>query len=82
MKILIFLKKNLYFQGFEVLKINKKLEKIDETSMQLWSRKIKSQKSRQNWIWEGLGLHLGGGWDGLGRLLSTFDHFLVVFLMF
>ena len=35
-----------------------------------------------NLIWEDLGLHLGGGWDGLGRLLATFGRPLVVFLVF
>ena len=30
----------------------------------------------------GLGLHLGGVWDGLGRLLGTFGRFWTVFLVF
>ena len=50
--------------------------------MQIWSRKIKSQKSRQNWIWEGLGLHLGGVWDALGRLLGAPGPLLVAFWAF
>ena len=43
---------------------------------------MKNQKSIKNWIWEGLGLHLGGVWDGLGRLLDTFGRFLAVFWVF
>ena len=32
----------------------------------------------KKWIWVGLGLHLGGGWDALGRLLATFGRLLNV----
>ena len=50
--------------------------------MQIWNRKIKNKKSLKKWIWEGFGLHLGGGWDVLGRLLATFGHLLAVFCTF
>ena len=43
---------------------------------------MKNKKSIKNWIWEGLGLHLGGVWDGLGRLLGTFGRFLAVLGVF
>ena len=32
----------------------------------------KVTKCLKEWIWEGLGLHLGGGWHGLGCLFGTF----------
>ena len=40
--------------------------------MQILGREQKATKCIKEWIWEGLGLHLGGGWRGLGRLLGTF----------
>ena len=39
--------------------------------MQIWNGKTKAKKSPKNRIWEGLGLHLGGVWHGLGRLLGA-----------
>ena len=48
--------------------------------MQISSREISNKKSLQNSIWEGLGLHLGGAWDGLGRLLGALGPLLPVFL--
>ena len=50
--------------------------------MQFWSGEIEAKKSPKNWIWEGLGLHLGGGlaasvaslgrsWALLGRFLGV-----------
>ena len=50
--------------------------------MQIWSGKIKAKKSLKNWIWEGLGLHLGGFWEGPGRLLGALGRFLAVLLAF
>ena len=50
--------------------------------MQIWSQKKKATKCVKKWIWEGLGLHLEGVWDGLGRLLGTSGRFLAVFLVF
>ena len=50
--------------------------------MQISSREISNKKSLQNSIWEGLGLHLGGAWDGLGRLLGALGPLLPVFLTF
>ena len=47
--------------------------------MQILDVKNKAPKWLQNWIWEGLGLRLGGIWDGLGGLLGTFGGFLAVF---
>jgi len=50
--------------------------------MQILDVKKKAPKWLQNWIWEGLGLRLGGIWDGLGGLLGIFGRFLAVFLVF
>ena len=50
--------------------------------MQFWNGKIKAKKSLKNWIWEGLGLHLGGFWEGPGRLLGALGRFLAVLLAF
>ena len=47
--------------------------------MQIWIRKIKDKKPLKNWIWDGFGLHLGGGWDALGRLLASLGRLLAVF---
>ena len=47
--------------------------------MQILNVKKEAPKLLKDWIWEGLGLHLGGSWDGLGVLLATFGRFLVVF---
>ena len=59
---------------------------IDKKTMQIWNRKIKSKKSLNNRFWEGFGLHLGGVWDALGRLLgaswrsgASLGHLLIVF---
>ena len=46
--------------------------------MQIWNRKIEGQKFLKNWIWNGLGLHLGGVWDALGRLGVTFGRILIL----
>ena len=70
-KIIVFPMENCYFQGFELAKINQK-------SMQISYGKIKSKKMLKKWIWDGLGLHLGGGWDALGRLLVTLGRFLAI----
>ena len=50
--------------------------------MQIENGKKGTTKCLKNWIWEGLGLHLGGGWGGLGRLLGTFGCFLTIFWRF
>ena len=50
--------------------------------MQISDGKNQARKSLQNWIWEGLGLHLGGVWDGLGLFWRPLGGFLVVFLVF
>ena len=36
--------------------------------MQILNGKKKATKCLKKWIWEGLGLHLGRVWDGLGLL--------------
>ena len=36
----------------------------------------------QKWFWEGLGLHLGGVWASLGRLVGALGGFLAVFWAF
>ena len=40
---------------------------------------MKSKKSIKNWIWEGLGLHLGRVWEALGRLLDALGSILAIF---
>ena len=50
--------------------------------MQDLKRKIKAKKIASKWIWDGLGLNLGRLWDGLGRLLVSFGHLLVVSWLF
>ena len=47
--------------------------------MRISNRKRQARKSPQNWIWEGLGLHLGGVWDGLGRLWGALGRLLAHF---
>ena len=47
--------------------------------MHFWSGEIEAKKSPKNWIWEGLGLHLGGVWERLWRLLGALGPFLAVF---
>ena len=37
----------------------------------------KVTKCFKEWIWQGLGLHLGGGWHGLSRLLNAFELFFL-----
>ena len=46
--------------------------------MQSWSGEIKAKKFLVHWFWEGLGLHLGRVWDGLGLLLDALGRRLVV----
>ena len=46
--------------------------------MQDLREKIKAKKLPQIWIWERLGLNLGGLWDGLKRLLDSFGRVLVI----
>ena len=50
--------------------------------MQISSSKKNVQKSQKKKFWEGLGLHLGGFWDGLGPLLATLGRLLAVFWAF
>ena len=42
----------------------------------------KNTKCSTKWIRKGLGLQLGGLWDGLGRLFGTFGRFFGVFWLF
>ena len=46
--------------------------------MQICRGKMKAKKSLKNWIWEGLGLHLGGLWERLRRILGALGPFLAV----
>ena len=50
--------------------------------MQILNVKEKTPKHIKKWIWEGLGLNLGGGWDALGRLLAALGRLLLTFLTF
>ena len=53
-----------------------------EKSTQIWSWTKSVQKSNKNQFGEGLGFYLGGGWEGLGRLLNAVKRLLFVFLAF
>ena len=71
---------NLYahavFRNGRALKNHQQIPpEIGEKSMQILNVKKKAPKWLQNWIWEGLGLRLGGIWDSLGGLLGTFGRF-------
>ena len=50
--------------------------------MQILSWKKDVQKSHKNRFSEGLGLHFGGVWDGLGLLLGALGRLLAVFWTF
>ena len=50
--------------------------------MQILNKEKQAKKSLKNQIWEGLGLHLGVVWDGLGPLWVALGRFLLVFLVF
>ena len=45
--------------------------KIYKKTIENWNERMKGRISLKNWIWQGLGLHLGGVWDALGRLLGA-----------
>ena len=46
--------------------------------MQISYGKIRSKKKLKKWIWDGFGLHLGGGWDALGHLLVALGRFFAI----
>ena len=69
-------------KGSSLKKSTKNHGKNDENSMQILNGKKKATKCFKKWIWEGLGLHLGGVWDGLGRLLGTSRRLGAVFWVF
>ena len=50
--------------------------------MKILHKQNNVQKSLKNWFGEGLGLHLGGVWDGLGPLLGALGRLLAVFWPF
>ena len=50
--------------------------------MQSWRGKNNVPKLLKQWIWGGLGLHLGGVWDGLGPLMGALGRLLAVFWTF
>ena len=56
-------------------KITENQQNINKKSGQIFTGEKKATKYLKEWIWEGLGLHLGGGWHGLGRLLDAFGLF-------
>ena len=45
-----------------------------------------SKKTSKNWVWDALGLHLGGVWEPLGRfggsIWPLFGHFFSQFVRF
>ena len=53
-------------------------QNISEKSGQIFNGEKKATKCPKEWIWDGLGLHLGGGWGALGRLLVALGSFLAV----
>ena len=58
----------------------KKHEKINAKSMQILNLEKNHPKHAKKWIWEGLGLNLGGVWDALGRLLAALGRLLLIFV--
>ena len=50
--------------------------------MQISSWKGNATKCLKKWIWDGLGLHLRGVWDRLGRLLDALRRLLAGFGVF
>ena len=66
------------FSLFSRIRAFKIHQKIHEKSMQIRIRKIHAKKSVQDWVWEGLGLHLGRVWGALGSLLGALGRFWAV----
>ena len=50
--------------------------------MQTWTGQKMMNKSLKNQVWERFGLHLGGGWKGLGTFLGALGHMLTDFWSF
>ena len=50
--------------------------------MQILNSKRKVENLLKKWFWEGLGLHLGGVWGGLGPLLAALGRHLLVLWVF
>ena len=76
------LRGRMNFKGRLLQKQTNSATKLQKKTMRIYDQKKTSAKIVQNLIWEGLGLHLGGVWDGLGSLLGTFGRFWVAFLVF
>ena len=55
-----------------IIKIMEKQNKINKKSNDILNAEKNVPKSLHKWIWEGLGLDLGGLWRAPGRLLATF----------
>ena len=53
--------------------------KIDNKSLQIWSRKIKVRKSHKKWIWKGLERLLGGVWGGFWEGFEALEASWAVF---
>ena len=66
------LRGRMNFKGRLLQKQTNSATKLQKKRCEFTTRKKQAQKLFKNLIWEGLGLHLEGGWRGLGRLLSTF----------
>ena len=77
-KIAFYLRKTTIFKESRHKQTTKKRRFIDKKSMPIWNGKTKANKSPKNRIWRGLGLHLGGLWDFLGRLLGALGCLLAV----
>ena len=63
---------------FSRIRASKNQAKIHQKSMQISYGKIRSKKMLKKWIWDGLGLYLGGGWRALGRLFVPLGRFLAI----
>ena len=64
------------------VKINEKTRKNQCKINANLEREKNTSKHAKTWIWEGLGLNLGGVWDALGRLLAALGRLLLIFLTF
>ena len=75
LKSLFFLQKIAIFKDSTLQKSIKNPSKIHANFV--WENEIK--KMPKKWIWDGLGLHLGGVWGGLGTLWAILGRLLLVF---
>ena len=60
----------MVFHLFSKIRTIKIQQTIDEQLLQVWIKQKQTKKSIKNWVWKGLGIHLGRVWDALESLLN------------